>query len=302
MAIIFNGEAQAALKEAELTTQVKQLAAQGKLIKIAAIFFTEDSGSRIYSGLKQAAAQRVGIAYNLHEYSLLQPTETVIAQLQQLNQDPTVTGIIIQKPTRRSWMTATHAPDSPQAFADWWHALTAQITPDKDVDGLTPVTQQEITAGSWQQQGRVLPATVKAVLEIIVEAEAVTPASLSPSQPRTVIIGRSDLLGQPLYHVLRQANYPVELLGKKELVERLQSPQQLQDAELIISATGQPNVITGEMIAANSVIIDVGEPRPDVDLASVAPKAAFVTPVPGGVGPMTVICLLENAVELRNRS
>src|SRR5690606_9845820 len=99
-------------------------------------------------------------------------------------------------------------------------------------------------------------------------------------------------------YLFKREGKNVELLGRQEFQERLTSGQKLLDADVVITATGRNFLVAGDMIKPGVVLIDVGEPRPDIDLDSIAAKAAFVTPVPGGVGPLTVVCLLENAVEL----
>ena len=106
------------------------------------------------------------------------------------------------------------------------------------------------------------------------------------------------MLGIPLFYELLNQNKTVELIASKQLQERMQSGQKLLDAAVVITATGISGLITADMIAQGSVVIDVGEPKPDVDFAAVSQKTAFITPVPGGVGPLTVISLLENCVEL----
>jgi methylenetetrahydrofolate dehydrogenase (NADP+)/methenyltetrahydrofolate cyclohydrolase len=143
----------------------------------------------------------------------------------------------------------------------------------------------------------VLPATVSAVL---IALDAAGFWQLSDWQRQKIcILGKSDLLGTPLAAELRNRGVMVELLGRNEIEARLQNAKgAFADAQVVISAIGKAQFITGEMIRESSIIIDVGEPRPDVERASVEPKAAFFTPVPGGIGPLTVVSLLENAVEL----
>ena len=153
-----------------------------------------------------------------------------------------------------------------------------------------------IKDGSWEQEHKVLPATCRAVLYILEQAP------VPRSQAKVAIIGKSDLLGVPLFYVLQHQGYSVELLGKKELEARVVSGQGLQDAQVIVSATGVQHLIKGELIPKGAILIDVGEPKPDVDFQSVKDKASFLTPVPGGVGPLTVACLLENAVYLAKQS
>jgi methylenetetrahydrofolate dehydrogenase (NADP+)/methenyltetrahydrofolate cyclohydrolase len=298
---IFDGKLFAAQKEIELAQQVVQTTQKrgGKKIKIAAVLFWEDIGSQVYSENKQSAAMRVGIDYQLHNFSIVGPVDPVLELLGKLNSDADVTGIIIQKPTFATWQKhSTDAQKTKQDFNLWWHNLYAAVDPKKDVDGLHPSTIQAIVDGSWQSQGRVLPATVEAVRAVLGLSEI---ASIT-SQPehKFVIIGKSDLVGLPMYHLLKAQGRAVDLIGSKELQERIENGSKLLDADTIVTATGKRHLITGDMIKPGVILIDVGEPQPDVDWASTAQKAAFITPVPGGIGPVTIVFLLINAVKLAN--
>lgn len=299
---IFDGYHAAQQREKTLKQAIDNLAVQGKKLKIAAILYTEDQGSTLYTRLKQEAAQRVGIDYEVHTFSMRDGVEPTLAQLRLLNEDPSVTGIIIQKPWRRTWIDVTMVDDTNskavrQAFDMWWHLQTSQIQLAKDVDGLHPSTLETIAQGTWAEQGRVLPATAKAVLEIIKENFNEGEWS-TLARKKTIILGKSDILGQPLFYELKNRGVAVEMIGSADLRQRVVDGRKLLDADIIVSATGQAKLITGDLVKAGVIVIDVGEPKGDVDFESVAQKAAFITPVPGGVGPMTVVCLLENCVAL----
>jgi methylenetetrahydrofolate dehydrogenase (NADP+)/methenyltetrahydrofolate cyclohydrolase len=118
-------------------------------------------------------------------------------------------------------------------------------------------------------------------------------SSTSRRDLEVVVVGRSELVGRPLAYYLKTKISKVEMIGSKDNIT-----QELINADIIVSATGQANLITGEMVKEGVIVIDVGEPRGDVEFASVAKKASFITPVPGGVGPVTVVSLLENLVEM----
>jgi methylenetetrahydrofolate dehydrogenase (NADP+) / methenyltetrahydrofolate cyclohydrolase len=314
---IFDGKTLAKKREQGLKKQVSKLAAAGHQLKIAAVLFAEDKGSVLYSDLKKQAAQRMGIEYQLHTFSLTKPSDLVANQLEKLSKDPSVTGIIIQKPSRKVWQQVTLVDGDPKdvrkVFADWWRYLTYQIEITKDVDGLHPKTLAAIEAGDWQQKGRVMPATAKAVLEILRQAAKTTESAVSDKSGRAaagadkqlwkflknkkiIILGKSDILGQPLYYDFKNHDLDVEMMGSAGLNRRMEQGKALTDAQVVISATGHKHLVTGEMVAEGVVIVDVGEPKPDVEAETVTPKASFITPVPGGVGPMTVISLMENAV------
>jgi methylenetetrahydrofolate dehydrogenase (NADP+) / methenyltetrahydrofolate cyclohydrolase len=299
--IIFTGEQRAAQREEEVKLVVAAFAKQDKKLKIAAILFEEDAGSRLYTRLKKEAAERVGIEYEIHAFSLEDGTAEIEETLAALNADQTVTGIIIQKPYRRVWSEVKGIDQTAgvkavrQAYSSWWQFLTSLIAPEKDVDGLHPSTLEAVKNGTWQEQGRVLPATARAVLLILDEAFE----KLGLDQPKQkeltmFVLGRSDIVGLPVFYELTNRGYQVRLLTRDDLEQRQKSGKNLSDGDVVISATGAHNLLNAEMFKENSIVIDVGEPKPDVQRDGLENKVAFLTPVPGGVGPMTVVCLLEN--------
>lgn len=288
--IIFDGYQFAQEREVALSKAVSELSAQGVKIVIAAVLFAEDKGSQLYTGLKQQAAERVGIEYRISTFSLTDSVDQVIAELHRLNQDEQVTGIIIQKPWRKTWALA-NANEDPSAYQAWWSSLVEQVSPTKDVDGLHPETLAAIQSRTWQSAHKVMPATAKAVLSILESTDQL-------QHGKYLIIGKSEILGKPLAYELRNRGFDVVLMGKKELDARLADQRLLKDGDVVISATGQSGLIHGDMLKLGAVVVDVGEPRPDVDRSTVDGIAAFLTPVPGGVGPVTVVSLLENALYL----
>ncbi|MBP7740956.1 bifunctional 5,10-methylenetetrahydrofolate dehydrogenase/5,10-methenyltetrahydrofolate cyclohydrolase [Candidatus Woesebacteria bacterium] len=304
---IFDGIKLAAQRELLLKERVSSK------LKIAAILFKEDSGSKIYTRLKSEAASRVGIEYEVHEFSLADfvmegnnfVNEKVFAKIKELNNDSNITGIIVQKPWRKTWIKSltisfndadksSSFEEQKIAYNNWWRSLTSQISEKKDVDGLHLNTIEQIKAGTWKKNNKVLPATCRAVLTIMSRAGELE----NFSDEKIVIIGKSDLLGIPLFHELQRQGKNVELLDSNGLKVRLESGQKLLDAKVLVSATGIKNLITGDLLSNGVTVIDVGEPKPDVEISSVSNKAIFITPVPGGVGPMTVISLLENCADL----
>ncbi|GIK83503.1 MAG: bifunctional protein FolD [Patescibacteria group bacterium] len=314
--IIFDGNKLAQEREQRLKKKLERDFSRVKLV-IAAILFQEDAGSRLYTRLKGEAAARLGIEYRVFDFSLSDEVEKIQTKLEELGKNPEITGIIIQKPSRNSWLRAqdehflkvvANQPD-PRRFerdqyGSWWTKLTSYIDEQKDVDGLHPITIQQISDTTWQDMGKVLPATCQAVLNIFDEAfeqlskELMLQETQKIFNGKYIIIGKSELLGIPLFYELKRQGRIVEIIASKELEDRMRSGQKLLDASVIVTATGRKGLITGEMVSENVVVIDVGEPQADVDFNSVSKKAIFITPVPGGVGPMTVISLLENCVKL----
>lgn len=327
MTMIFNGENLARQKALKLKTKVAAYHEQGIYPKIAAIFFHEDSASALYTTLKKASAEDLNIAYQAKAFSFTTPVTEIQEYLESLNSDKSVTGIIIQKPWTKKWLESVPNGD----FAKWWLSLVSHIATkkshgvNKDVDGLTPDTLVAIERGTWMQEQMVLPATARAVLSILKDYRGNVDKEFSYLTEKVLIIGQSDLLGRPLYWHMQNlmqkgATVPqtfgeacqiavgeaqqadkkceVKLVGQKGLKEIIEQKKSLSDFRVIISATGQKNLINGNLIAPHSILIDVGEPQGDIDLPSCLNKADFITPVPNGVGPMTVMSLMANALDL----
>lgn len=303
--IVFNGDQLALEKEQDLKKEVAALRDQGIKLKIAAILFKEDVGSQLYTQLKSEVAKRVGIDYEVYTFSMTEGTDGVEKKIKQLNQDETVTGIIIQKPWRNTWVKVKGISQDKgtkavrKAFNSWWEFLTSQIDLAKDVDGLHPNTMDAIKVNSWQQEKKVLPATAQAVMIILNQAFAqLNIDSTQQSQLNILMLGRSDIVGQPVFYELKNQGLQVRMLTRDDVDQRLASKKKFLDADVIISATGVRHLVDGRMVKEGVIMIDVGEPKPDLDFESMQNKAAFITPVPGGVGPMTVVSLLKNCVTI----
>ena len=301
-AIILDGYQLAEQHRKQLEQKALLLRAHGLPPVVASVLFVEDAGSTLYTELKRQMAESLGIGYQVHTFSINDPVELAIKKIHELNQDNQVSGIIVQKPWRQTWLTTKGltAEKGNLEFRQWWWQLTTAITLRKDVDGLHPKTLESIQHGTWQKEGKVLPATCKAVIELLKAAFTTTKLfdHLRKKHLKTIILGKSDLLGQPLFAVLQTEECSVEMIGSQELNERIAQKKFLLDADILVSATGRAKLITGELVKEGVVAIDVGEPKGDLDFEGVATKAAVITPVPGGVGPMTVVSLMENAVEL----
>lgn len=287
--IVFDGEAAAAEILQRVKVSVDALQKKGIVPHVAAVLFQQDIGSQLYSQKKSVAAQSVSIEYSLHSFSFSDDVDLVLSTLEKLNQDSCVTGIIIQKPTRKTWEHNLTEQGS-NAFSQWWHGLYSKVEQSKDVDGLHPETLQRIKAGKYENS--VKPATVRAV-EYILEKY-----NIYGKNKKIIIVGKSDLLGYPLFYILRNAQENVELIGKKEMKERQKSGLDMRDADVVVSATGVQHLVTASMLKDGVSLIDVGEPRADIDPYGLEGKAAFLSPVPGGVGPVTIACLMENVIQL----
>lgn len=290
---IFNGEAFAQKKLEKLKKQISLLKKQGRVLQISAIVFKEDQASLLYSDLKAKAAEEVGIVYERYFFSLTDNLSMIVERIKKENTDNQVTGIIIQKPAQKVWLQKQEQEKFFLGdFMSWWQSLVKAIEQSKDVDGLHPNTLAAIKDQSQKNKPYVLPATAQAVLDII--------GSEKIDFNKAIIIGRSDLLAKPLFYEFKNCGKQVEMLGKQEFNNRIEQKKYLHDADLIITATGIKSLIQKEMLANGVSIIDVGEPHPDVNWESVKDIVNFITPVPKGVGPVTIACLLENCYKLHN--
>ncbi len=323
--IIFDGAAFATHQLHILSQHV-----QNTKCRLVSVVFEEDGPSQVYTRLKHEAAVQVGIEFDRIDHSLHDQISLIQHSIHLACKRADVTGVMIQKPGKRAWAQVTGK--SPARFDDWWRELTAAIDPAKDVDCLTRTNLNLVYEGN----PRVLPATVKAVLAILQEAldshihfecerdgcsgsedheleessatgllhqsKAEEPSSAQLLRQvkirnlKIVVIGRSELVGRPLASVLSYQGAAVQLLGSADYLT-----SRTQQADVIVSATGRRGLITGEMVKTSAIVIDVGAPGADIEFDTVAPKASFITPVPNGVGPVTVACLLENLVQLSQK-
>ncbi len=293
---MFDGVREAAKREAALSEWVVNLRNKPSMVSV---FFGDDLASVLYTRLKQEVAARVGIGFFAIEQSFADKVDEIEGKIRKFNADEKIQGIMIQKPAQSTWLvagglwqkgspTTRHTPHT-TSFAEWWRSLADTIDPKKDVDGLTG-------------KGRVMPATVKAVIailsrikneELIIENYQETAKKFVRGK-RVVVIGRSDIVGKPLSLELEKMGAKVSNVGSGEP----DLGNVTRQADILVSATGRENLVTAEMVKEGAIVIDVGSPQGDVDFASVAQKASFITPVPDGVGPMTVVSLLENLLDL----
>ncbi len=291
MAIRFDGKAFAAAKEQGLAEKVQTLKESGRPIVVQTTTFQEDAGSQLYTKLKQQAATRIGIDYQSHVVSFHDPVDQLVTSIQASSENPSVTGVMVQKPSKQVWMQETGKDDT--AFQAWWQQLTDAIAPQKDVDCLTQANLDAILNSTSYAPSQLLPATVSACLSILNEARiAVDQTEEEWNDRKILVVGRSAIVGKPLAHMLTLAGHSVVNVGKDfSSVNSTEFP-------IIISAVGVPNLIGGSQVSDQSILIDVGSPQGDFDVATVERKALFYTPVPGGVGPVTISCLLDNCLQI----
>lgn len=279
MTQILDGKALAAQVQSELAQQVQALTAQGhRPPGLAVIMVGDNPASAAYVRNKERASGKVGIASQVHHLPATVPQAEVMALIQHLNQDANVDGILVQLPL----------PDGLDAVA-----LLNTIDPDKDVDGLHPINLGRLLRG---EQG-LRSCTPYGVMRLMAAH------TIDLTGQRAVVVGRSILVGKPMAIMLLEANATVTVAHARTV----DLPALTRQADILVAAVGRPNMITADWVKPGAVVIDVGINRVespdgkaqlvgDVDYDAVTPIASAITPVPGGIGPMTVAMLLENTV------
>src|SRR3954462_6301548 len=277
---IIDGKAVAARVRAEVATGVQEYVAEhDRAPGLATVLVGDDPASAVYVGNKQKASAEVGIQGFDHRLPADAPEEEVIALIERLNADDEVNGILCQLPV----------PPHMDGVK-----LTGLIDPMKDVDGLTPISVGLLSLG---REG-LRSCTPEGVMLLLEEGGAQLEGA------EAVVIGRSNLFGKPMVQLLLEPNATVPVCHSR--------PRDLAEvcrrADVLIAAVGRAEMVRGDWIRPGATVIDVGLNRTDEGLAGdvafdeVAEVASAITLVPGGVGPMTVACLLRNTLQAAERS
>jgi len=270
MTVLFDGKMFAKEGRENLAKKVKYLSDKGIEPCLASVFLSSDPGSVLYTRLKGQAAKEIGIKFLSFEIKNKNVSE-VVSIINKLNIDTNVHGILAQKPSGNNDFTNKE-----------WAKIALSISPQKDIDCLSPENLGLLLIGN----PRFIPATVLGVLKVLEYSKT------NLSGKRIVLVGASEILGKPLSHILTDKGATVSLLHKATADISNYS----KEADILISATGNPGIIGKDIIKENSIVIDVGAPNGDVKTEEVLEKVSFLSPVPGGVGPMTIFCLLESLV------
>ena len=273
MYIMDGKETSRELKEV-IKTKVGQLPTKPKLL---VILVGEDPASKIYVASKEKACKACGISAQTITLSENVSQREVIDVIEKANKDKSINAILVQLPL----------PDHINT-----QAVINAINPLKDVDGLTSVNQGKLFLG----QNGLVPCTPKGVIHLLDKY------NVDLTGKNAVVIGRSLLVGKPLAILLLSKNATVTIAHSK--TKNLK--ELCQNADVIVSSVGKPKLVTADMVKEGAIVIDVGINRihgtivGDVDYLNVCDKCSRITPVPGGVGPMTIACLLENVLECYN--
>lgn len=274
MAKIIDGKAVSAKVKEQVRREAEVLKQQGIEIGLAVVIVGNNSASRVYVNNKKKACEEVG--FNSYEYAL--PEETTEAELlelvEKLNNDDKVNGILVQLPL-------------PKQINE--NAIINAIRPEKDVDAFHPENVGHIMIGDFS----FLPCTPAGVMELIAET------GVDVCGKNCVVIGRSNIVGKPMAMLLLHKNGTVTICHSrtKNLAEIC------SNADILVAAVGKAGFVTPDMVKEGAVVIDVGMNRNaegklcgDVDYAACFDKAGYITPVPGGVGPMTIAMLMRNTL------
>ncbi len=288
--ILLDGKKTSEAIQQEIAAEVAQIKENGgKVPHLAAILVGNDGGSVTYVTNKVLACEKVGFGSTLIRYEDDVTEEELLNKIQELNESEEVDGFIVQLPLPK--------------HIDSQKVLEA-IDPKKDVDGFHPVNVGRMVAGL----STFLPATPAGILQLLERYEIPTDGK------NCVVIGRSNIVGSPMSILMAKAAYPGNATVTLCHRNTINLPHFTQQADIIISAVGRPGLITADMVKEGAVVIDVGTTRVsdatrkagyrlrgDVDFDSVAPKCSYITPVPGGVGPLTIAMLLKNTLKAAKR-
>jgi methylenetetrahydrofolate dehydrogenase (NADP+)/methenyltetrahydrofolate cyclohydrolase len=271
---LIDGKAIAQEVRAEWKVRADALKARGTTPGLAVIIVGEDPASKVYVANKVKACAELG----LHSEHIVMPADTpeatLLAKIKELNNDPKIHGILVQLPVPKHIDT---------------HKVLNAISPDKDVDGFHPENVGALVTGNM----RFAPCTPFGAMKLLEKC------GVSIEGKHAVVVGRSNIVGKPMALLLLQANATVTICTSKTR----DLAKFTRDADILVVATGKPKMITGEMIKPGAAVIDVGINRMadgklcgDVDFDSAKEVAGWITPVPGGVGPMTITMLVANTV------
>lgn len=274
MAKLLSGKVVSARVKQELKAEVEKLKKEGKETGLAVVLVGEDPASKVYVRNKEKACEEIGIYSEMHKLPEDTTEEELLALVNKLNNDEKIDGILVQLPLPK------HLDDK---------VIINNIRPDKDVDAFHPVNVGKIMIGDFD----FLPCTPAGIMELIHES------GVDVDGKNCVVIGRSNIVGKPMSMLLLHENGTVTTCHShtKDLAEVTKR------ADILVAAVGIPKFVKADMVKPGAVVIDVGMDRDengklcgDVDFAEVEPVAGAITPVPGGVGPMTIAMLMRNTV------
>ena len=276
---LLNGKELAQKLQQEMTQEVTELKKKGLQPGLAVILVGEDPASQVYVRNKERAANNIGMYSVVYRLPETTSEADLITKIEELNHDDKVHGILVQLPLPK------HINED---------LVLDTIDPAKDVDGFHPMNLGNLFAG----KPTMIPCTPAGIMELI------KLSGLDLAGKNAVIIGRSNIVGKPMAHLLLQANATVTICHSKTK----DLPKVAKQADVLVVAIGRANFVTADFVKEGAVVIDVGINRDennkltgDVKFDEVAPLTSYITPVPGGVGPMTITMLMRQTIDAAKR-
>lgn len=276
---LLNGKELAQKLQQEMTQEVTELKEKGIQPGLAVILVGEDPASQVYVRNKERAANNIGMYSVVYRLPETTSEADLIAKIEELNHDDKVHGILVQLPLPK------HINED---------LVLDTIDPAKDVDGFHPMNLGNLFAG----KPTMIPCTPAGIMELI------KLSGIDLAGKNAVIIGRSNIVGKPMAHLLLQANATVTICHSKTK----DLPKVAKQADVLVVAIGRANFVTADFVKEGAVVIDVGINRDennkltgDVKFDEVAPLTSYITPVPGGVGPMTITMLMRQTIDAAKR-
>ena len=282
---LIDGKSVAAQIKREIATEVNEIVSNGgKRPHLAAILVGHDGGSETYVAAKVKACEECGFTSTLIRYEADVTEEVLLAKVEELNNDADIDGFIVQLPLPK------HIDEQ---------KVTEAIDYRKDVDGFHPVNAGRLAIGL----PCFLSATPNGIMELLRRY------NIDTKGKKCVVLGRSNIVGKPMASLMMQKSIPGDATVTVCHSHTQNIADECRQADIIIAALGQPHFLKADMVKEGAVVIDVGTTRVhdetrksgfrlcgDVDFENVAPKCSFITPVPGGVGPMTIVSLMKNTL------
>ncbi|MBR3303409.1 MAG: bifunctional methylenetetrahydrofolate dehydrogenase/methenyltetrahydrofolate cyclohydrolase FolD [Bacteroidales bacterium] len=283
---LLDGKATAARLRAEITAEVEQIVKNGgRRPALTAILVGNDPASQTYVANKDKSCKEVGFAGDVLRLPETTTQEELIKIVNDINANSSIDGLIVQLPLPK------HI--NPQA-------VIAAISPDKDVDGFHPQSAGKMMLG----EETFLPATPMGIMTLLKEYK------INTAGMNCVVLGRSNIVGRPMANLLSQKGIPGDCTVTMCHSRTKDLAKYTREADIIVAALGIPNFVSADMVKEGAIIVDVGinsvEDKSrksgyrlvgDVDFDAVAPKCSYITPVPGGVGPMTIVSLMQNTLK-----
>lgn len=271
--IVFDGKEYARKEEKELGDKLFDIKKRGVEFypKLAVMLIGDNEASKLYVKMKKEACERVGVRFELFSVPTIQRDSNYIIQLiRAINADPTIHGLLVQLPL-------------PEKYKKDKDRILAAIAPEKDVDGLT-------------ENSPFLPATAQAVMTIVSLAEKQVQL---PEKPTAFVVGSKGMVGKAVMKAFKERGIEVDGFDIEDYQYKLTkvSVNLTSTADILVTATGTPFLIRNRHVKPHAIVIDVGSPKGDVEFEGASKRADFITPVPGGVGPVTVLSLIQNVVK-----